>query len=431
MIDTTTGQPTPTRRGRGTNHRLNWLNFSAADVSDGIGPFLSTYLISTGGWEEGKIGLVLLTMNLATVVAQTPSGWLIDHTRFKRYLTALAAVTIAGCVLIPAFAAQAAPVLIAAAFIGFAAAIIPPAIAAITLGIVGPQGLTRQTGSNQAFNHAGNVFAAVAIGAVGAYVVSWGFAPIVAVMAVGAAVIVLLIPEKSIDHVVARGGLSEDQAGAGSGKQAWGAVFTNGPLLVFMLCIGLFHLSNAAMLPLAGQKLAKLSPEHKQMATLYLSACVIIAQFVMIGVAVLVGLRSDRWGRKFFLLIGFAVLPLRGLWFSQVDTPWLVMTGQILDGIGAGVYGVIIFLVVADITRGTGVFNFATGVVITVQGLGASFGSWLGEWWAGAYGYASSYALLTGLGVLALLILAVFMPETHPDKRRPRWFQPKLRGASP
>lgn len=399
-------------------------------MSDGVGPFLSTYLISTGDWDEAKIGLVLLTMNLATVVAQTPSGWLIDHTRFKRYLIALAALTIAGCVMVPAFASRAAPVLIAAALIGFAAAVIPPAIAAITLGIVGPKGLTKQTGSNQAFNHAGNVFAAVAIGLVGAYVVSWGFGPIVAVMALAAAMIVLLIPEKSIDHVVARGGLTPNNERAGSGKRAWGAVFTNGPLLVFMLCIGLFHLSNAAMLPMAGQKLAKLSPEHKEMATLYLSVCVVIAQFVMIGVAVLVGLRSERWGRKVFLLIGFAVLPLRGLWFSQVGTPWLVMAGQVLDGIGAGVYGVIIFLVVADVTRGTGVFNFATGVVITVQGLGASFGSWLGEWWAGAYGYASSYALLTGLGVVALLILAVFMPETHPDKHRPHWFQPKLKGHS-
>ena len=119
----------------------------AADVSDGVGPFLATYLISTAHWNESSIGLVLLTLNLATVIAQTPSGWLIDHTRFKRYLTATAALVIGACILVPPLAPQAPTVLVACALIGFSAAVIPPAIAAITLGIVGPAGLTRQTGS--------------------------------------------------------------------------------------------------------------------------------------------------------------------------------------------------------------------------------------------------------------------------------------------
>lgn len=389
----------------------------AADVSDGVGPFLATYLISTAHWNESSIGLVLLTLNLATVIAQTPSGWLIDHTRFKRYLTATAALVIGACILVPPLAPQAPTVLVACALIGFSAAVIPPAIAAITLGIVGPAGLTRQTGSNQAFNHAGNLFAAVSIGLLSYFALSGAVFMVVATLATGAAVMVLLIPERRIDHDVARGGLAKveprgDQA-ATPGKSEWKSVFTNRRLLIFMACVGLFHLANASMLPLAGQKLAK---HHEELATLYMSGCIIIAQFVMIGVAALIGLRADAWGRKRFLLIGFAVLPLRGLLFSQVSSPIPVLAGQILDGIGAGVYGVMVILVVADVTRGTGVFNFASGVVITIQGLGASFGSWLGEVLAGAYGYGFSYAVLTGLAVLALLILAVAMPETHPDK---------------
>lgn len=382
---------------------------------------MATYLITTSHWNEASIGVFLLTLNLATVIAQTPSGWLIDNTRYKRYLTAGAALTIAICVLVPAFASEMAPVLISAAILGLAAAVIPPAIAAITLGIVGPSGLTKQTGSNQAFNHAGNLVSAVAIGLVGTYVVSWGVSPIVAFLACSAAIIALMIPEKSIDHTVARGGVSkiEKKNQSESEQSALALVFTNRSLLIFMVCVGMFHLSNAAMLPLAGQKLAL---EHKELSTLYISICVVIAQIVMIGIAVLVGLRCDQWGRKRFLLVGFAVLPLRGLLFSQTENPYLIMSGQILDGIGAGIYGVIVILVVADLTRGTGVFNFATGVVITIQGLGASFGSFLGEWWAGEYGYSSSYALLTALGVIALLILAVLMPETHPDKVKPSRF---------
>lgn len=398
-----------------TNPRLNWLNFAAADVSDGVGPFLATYLIGTSHWTESSIGAFLLTLNLATVIAQTPAGWLIDRTRYKRYMTAIAALTIAICITVPAFAPAKGPVLMSAGLLGLAAAIIPPAISAITLGIVGQQGLARQTGSNQAFNHAGNLLAAVAIGVVGSYVVPWGVSPIVAILATTAAVIVLLIPEESIDHSVARGGTESqgDFHESASVKDGIQAIIGNRPLLIFMLCVGLFHLSNAAMLPLAGQELAL---RHKELATLYMSICVIIAQVVMIGVAVVVGWRADTWGRKSFLLLGFSALPLRGLLYSQTTNPYLVMSGQLLDGIGAGIYGVIVFLVVADLTRGTGVFNFATGVVITIQGLGASFGSYLGEWWAEAYGYGSSFSLLTTLGVVALAILAIFMPETHPDK---------------
>lgn len=393
-----------------SHRRLNWLNFFAADVSDGVGPFMATYLITTPDWNEASIGVFLLALNLSTVIAQSPAGWLIDRTRYKRYLIALAAIIIAVCVLAPPFAPEEPTVLLSAAFLGLAAAFIPPAISAITLGIVKPAGLTRQMGSNQAYNHAGNLFAAVSIGVVGSYVVPWAVSPIVAILATCAAIVVLRIPEKSIDHNVARGGFTADSEASGTeSKGGWAAVFTNSRLLIFMVCVGLFHLSNAAMLPLAGQKLAL---HHKELATFYLSICVIVAQLVMIGVAVLIGLRSDKWGRKPFLLIGFAALPLRGLLFSQATSPLLIISGQILDGIGAGVYGVIVVLVVADLTRGAGVFNFASGVVVTVQGLGASFGSWLGEWCAGTYGYNVSYALLTGIGVLALTILAAFMPET-------------------
>ena len=373
---------------------------------------MATYLISTSHWNEASIGVVLLTLNLATVVAQTPSGFWIDRSRRKRYLIAGAALTIAVCSLVPAFAPQRAPVLLSSALLGAAAAVVPPGIAAITLGIVGPAGMTRQLGSNQAFNHAGNFFAAVAIGVVSYFFIPWALFPVVATLATLAAITVLRIPEHTIDHDAARGGISNtgnDERGPSVGT-ALGKVFRNRPLAIFMLCVALFHLANAPMLPLAGQKLAK---HHQDLATVYMSVCVIVAQAVMIGAAVLIGLRSEKWGRKPFLLIGFGVLPLRGLLFSQIDNPYLIMAGQVLDGIGAGVYGVIVFLVVADLTRGTGIYNFATSLVITLQGLGASFGSWIGEVWAGSLGYEMAFALLTGLAVLALTILAVLMPETR------------------
>jgi MFS family permease len=164
------------------------------------------------------------------------------------------------------------------------------------------------------------------------------------------------------------------------------------------------------MLPLAGPKLAL---GQKEFATLFLAGCVIVAQLVMIVVAALVGLRADRWGRKLFLLAGFGVLPIRGLLFAVAQDPELVLAIQILDGVGAGIYSVILFLVVADVTRGTGTFNLAQGVVITVQGLGAAFGSLLGEDLAGAFGYTLAFSVASGIGLAAFLMVLLVMPETR------------------
>jgi MFS family permease len=400
---------------RGTHPKLNTLNFFSGDVGNAVGPFLATYLIATANWEETSIGWVLLTINLATVVSQTPAGWLIDHTRRKRLLIALAAASIGFAMIVIPLVPSFSSVLGASVLIGIGAAVIIPAIAAITLGIVKREGFTPQTGANQAFNHAGTVTAALLIGGLSYLVWSGAMFLIVGLLATATVITVLSIPESSIDHEVARG--ADDGAGARKpGAQDFHAVFSNRPLVIFMVCVGLFHLANAPMLPLAGQKLAL---GQKDLATLFLAGCVIVAQLVMIGVAALVGMRADRWGRKLFLLVGFGVLPIRGLLFAFADDPALVLAIQILDGVGAGIYSVILFLVVADVTRGTGTFNLAQGVVITVQGLGAALGSLLGEDLAGILGYTQAFMIQSGLGLVAFLTLLLAMPETRPAELAP------------
>ena len=126
------------------------------------------------------------------------------------------------------------------------------------------------------------------------------------------------------------------------------------PLLVFALCAMLFHLSNAAMLPLVGQKLAL---QDKNLGTSLMSACIVAAQVVMVPVAMLIGAKADAWGHKRFFLAALAILPLRGALYTLSDNPaWLVGV-QLLDGIGAGIYGAIFPVIVADLMRNTGRFN--------------------------------------------------------------------------
>jgi Major Facilitator Superfamily len=146
---------------------LDWLNFFLADVKDGLGPFLAIYLLSSRHWDPGEIGMVMTIAGIATVAARAPFGALIDWTRWKRALIVIAAVTVAlGAVamsLFPSFWFVAA----AQAVIGSADAVFPAAVGAISLGIVGPELFTRRVGRNEAFNHAGNAFTAIAAGVAG------------------------------------------------------------------------------------------------------------------------------------------------------------------------------------------------------------------------------------------------------------------------
>ena len=52
---------------------------------------------------------------------------------------------------------------------------------------------------------------------------------------------------------------------------------------------------------------------------------------------------------------------------------WLIGV-QLLDGIGAGVFGALTPLVIADNMRGTGRYNLAQGAIAMVHGIGAPLG---------------------------------------------------------
>jgi MFS family permease len=126
-----------------------------------------------------------------------------------------------------------------------------------------------------------------------------------------------------------------------------------------------------AVYRLVGQKLAV---ANKDLATAMMSSCIIAAQLVMLPIALLAGRKADQWGRKPVLLIGFVILPARALLYTlSDDSAWLIAV-QLLDGVGAGIWGVLTPLVAADLMCGTGRYNLALGAVATAQGVGASLG---------------------------------------------------------
>lgn len=391
---------------------LDALNFFLADVRDGLGPYLAIYLTSKVHWDASKVGIAMAAMLGGTVVAQTPAGAFIDLVRWKRWAVALAAGLVAvGCVLmitVPTF-----PFIVAAqASIGAAAAVFPPAIAALTLGIVGHARLARRTGRNEAFNHAGNVIAAVLAGAAGYYIGYWTIFYLVAGMAAASATSVLLIREGDIDHALARGALESD--GGREKVVGIGKLLQDRRILIFAASAVLFHFANAAMLPLVGEKLTQ---GLSRGASALMSACIIAAQVVMVPVAVLASRFAESWGRKPVFLIGLAVLPVRGFLYTLTVNPYLLVGIQLLDGIGAGIFGVVSVLVVADLTWGTGRFNFTQGALATATGIGAALSNLLTGFVVHAAGFNAGFVTLAAIAGAGLLFFAAAMPETRDLKK--------------
>jgi MFS family permease len=393
---------------------LDALNFFLADVRDGLGPYLAIYLLTEQKWDQASIGVVMSVAALAGIIAQTPAGALIDKTTAKRGLIIAAAVMVTiGSVVLPLFSGF---FLVATtqALTHVAAAVFAPALAAITLGIVGPKAFARRIGRNEAFNHAGNATAATLAG-----ISAYFFGPIVvfwllAAMAIASIFATLAIPPETIDHHLARGLDDATQPGDAGGRDkpsGFQVLLTCKPLLIFAAASVLFHFSNAAMLPLVGQKLALV---NKELGTTLMSVCIVAAQMVMVPVAIVVGRKADAWGRKPIFAAALAVLALRGALYPLSDNPYWLVGVQLLDGVGAGIFGALFPLVVADLTRGTGHFNVSQGAIATAAGLGGALSAAAAGFIVVAAGYSAAFLFLAAIAAVGLALFVAMMPETGP-----------------
>ena len=417
---------------------LDWLNFFLADVRDGLGPYLAIYLIAVRGpdqgWNEATAGMVMTIAGIAGLIAQTPAGALIDRTSHKPAIVIGGAVAVTlSCLTLP-FVSNFYVVAATQSVAGIAGAIFPPAIAAITLGIVGPKLFSKRIGRNEAFNHAGNAVSAAIAGSTayffGPIVVFWLMAALAAA-SIGA---MLMVPAKAIDDQVARG-LNRDAEEEEEGEQPSGlaVLLQNKYLMLFAAIAALFHLSNAAMLTSVGQLLTH--TVGKEYATTLVAVCIVAAQLVMVPVAMVVGAKADDWGRKPIFLAAFAVLALRGVLYTLSNNAFWLVAVQCLDGIGAGIYGALFAVVVADLTQGTGRFNVSQGAVATAQGLGAALSATLAGLIIVKASYDVAFLTLAAIAGGGLALYFFVMPETkcfEPPRTRPAGAAaPKAVAAAP
>jgi predicted MFS family arabinose efflux permease len=394
------------RASRRTLRGLDGLNFFLADVQTGVGPFLAVYLAGYR-WNEERVGLALTIGGIAGILAQTPAGALVDFLRSKRALVAVAVAALAAGALLIALFPSFWPVMGAQVLIGSTSSVFIPTICAMSLGIVGRRAFDARQGRNQTFNSAGNVTAAVSMGLLGYFVSNRSIFFSVVALAVPTILVLSLIRPAEIDYQVARGANDGDK---GVKAESIWALFRDRPLVIFLVCAVMFHFANAAMLPLLGEQLAK---GRGRSSMLFMSACVVTTQLVITLIASWSGRKAGTLGRKPLLLIAFGVLPIRGVLYTLTFNTVLLVTIQILDGVGAGIFGVVSVLVIADLTRGTGRFNLTLGAITTAVGIGAALSQVIAGSIVHHVGSRAGFLFLAAVASAAVAILFFFMPETR------------------
>lgn len=385
---------------------LDWFSFFCANLQTGFGPFVSVYL-TTAKWTQTDIGLVLMVGGLVGLVGQIPGGALVDRTRAKTLIAGLSVAMIGVAALCIAVSAFFPVILVAWVLHALASCVLSPSIATISLALVGYGAIGQRLGRNATFASVGSALAAAGMGAFGYYVSNQAVFLVTAALAVPAIAALISIgrvPDTTKPIPILK---AESKLGGGAG---WREILTNKPLVILAVTTALFYLSNAAMLPLMGSVLTMQSAHSP---TILIAACIIVPQAIVAVLSPLVGTRAEIWGRRLLLVLGVAVLPIRGLLLGLVQDPTMFIAVQLLDGISAAVLGVIVPLIAADTTRRSGHYALAQGVVGTAMGLGASLSSTLAGVLTDHFGSHFAFFGLTAIGAAALVVALLFMPETR------------------
>jgi predicted MFS family arabinose efflux permease len=397
----------PSSPSRRSLRGLDWFIFFLADVQTGFGPFVAVYL-TTQKWTQVEIGLVLSIGGIVALIGQMPGGAIVDAARSERLVAGLAVATIGvsalGYAAWPIF-----PVVMAAATLHAAAScVLGPAIAAISLGLVGPIAIGERLGRNARYASLGNGVAAAVMGTCGYLLSSRSVFLVTFILAVPTLLALRSIREWEIDAAQAHGAAAREVPDANATSVL--KLVRQRPLLIFAASVLLLQLANAAMLPIMA---GVVTTRSSQWAPALIAACIIVPQAIVALTSPSVGRKAQQWGRRPLLLLGFAALAIRGVLFATVSDPYLLVAVQVFDGVTAAVFSVMIPLVIADIAIGSGHFSLAQGIVGTATGIGASLSTVLAGYVSDRFGSSIAFLGLAAVAATGLAMIWLVMPETR------------------
>mmetsp|Transcript_5336 Transcript_5336/g.11704 ORF Transcript_5336/g.11704 Transcript_5336/m.11704 type:complete len:485 (+) Transcript_5336:216-1670(+) len=421
----------------------------------------SAFLIVSKSYSEKQAGILFVVFGLSQFIFQTPAGYIMDYTDWKVGWLAVASITTTALTLLTATTAQEYGgnlgwMIFIKFFQGAITALIPPGLNSITQGIVGAEGMTQQVSQNEMRNHFGTAVIVLS-GSIIAYskYPDIGVLFIVSPIACAGVIFFLLkINPKDIDHAAARGLASKEdeikesssysltdeggkvaspmgdasfnfedgsQVGHVDGASSPTVLFQDTTLLTFIVIIFLFHMSNGTVLPLVMQTLAI---GEGGTGILLSGLCIIVAQIFMVCCAKICGDYSGLWGRKTLFLVGLFSVPIRcfilyiltGMKDAQEETSVvlqvIILSTQIFDGVGAGVFGTMYILVTSDISAGTGRFSLTLGLTTAAMSIGGTVSGYLGQALAQDHGYQNAFMVIGMLSCVPALGYLIFMPET-------------------
>jgi MFS family permease len=380
---------------------LDWFNFLVANVQTGFGAFVAVHL-TAAAWTQGQIGLVLSVGTIAAIASQVPAGALVDAMHSKRLAALLACIAIAASALLIGAWPVELSVWTAKILHGFASSMLMPAIAAISLLLVGHAALGERLGRNSRYAAIGSAVAAAVMGVFGTYVSE------ASVFYLTAA---LMLPALMVLRAIDLPPAAPTTAPAGHGGALADALrlLSDRRLLGFALAVALFHLANAAQLPLIATEATAQAGSY---ASLVVAACIVLPQLLVAGMAPAVGRWAQRIGRRPVLAATFLAVPLRAALLALSDTPAMLIAVQALDGISAAGFGVLVPLVAADLTRGTGRFNLCLGLFGLMSALGATLSTALGGMVADAAGTSAALWVLAACGLACVAVVGLAVTET-------------------
>lgn len=357
--------------------------------------------------------MLLTVAGLVGLFGQIPAGAVVDAVKSPRALITLALLGIGASAV--AFASLPIFVFALATRIlhAVASCLLNLALISLSLGLAGEGGISERLGRNAAFASAGTATAAAVMGLCGYYLSSRAVFFIAGWLVVPALAALWLIKAEDIGPATdaARGAPANLRATA----SGMAILLREKRFVSLAFCLALFHLANAAMLPLSASIVTLRS---SQAATLMVAAAILVPQLVTTLVSPSVGRKAQLWGRRPLLLMGFAALAIRGLLFASTSDPAWIVAFQALDGLSAAVLAVIPPVMIVDLTRASGHFNLAQGVAGSAAGVGAALSTVLAGYLSDRYGAHAAFTTLTVLAAAGFSAVLLLLPETEPEEQK-------------